>query len=116
MPIWTSSKGLMLRLLRDANAPLQMLTAARILHCPHCDLMARRTGAVRPVQVSRSKDIGHTIAIDACHWKRNRDGREAIIVNIIDKVSRFHVALVLKKGEPSELGNLTAMTTSKLSE
>ena len=103
------SKGLMLRLLHDANAPLEMLTAARIFHCPHCDLMARRTGAVRLVQVSRSKELGHTMSIDACHWKRNRDGREAIIVNIIDEASRFHVALVLKEGEPSELGNLTAM-------
>ena len=51
--------------------------------------MARRTGAVRLVQVSRSKELGHTISIDACHWKRNRDGREAIIVNIIDEASRF---------------------------
>ena len=59
--------------------------------------------------MSRSKELGHTISIDACHWKRNRDGREAIIVNIIDEASRFHVALVLKEGEPSELGNLTAM-------
>ena len=103
------SKGLMLRLLRDANAPLEMLAAARNSHCPHRDLMNRRTGAVRLVQVSRSKELGHTISIDACHWKRNRDGREAIIVNIIDEASRFHVALVLKDGEPSELGNLTAM-------
>ena len=54
------------------------------------------------------KELGH-ISIDACHCKRNRDGREAIIVNIIDEASRFHVALVLKEGEPSELGNLTAM-------
>ena len=54
------SKGLMLRLLRDANAPLEMLTAARNFRCLHCDLMARRTGAVRPVQVSRSTDLGHT--------------------------------------------------------
>ena len=73
------------------------------------DLVARRAGAVRPVQVSRSKELGHIIAIDACHWKRNRDGREAIIVNIIDEAPRFHVAFVLKEGEPSELGNLTAM-------
>ena len=71
--------------------------------------MTRRTGAVRPVQASRSKELVHTISIDSCHWKRNRDGREAIIVNIIDEASRFHVALVLKEGEPSELGNLTAM-------
>ena len=92
------SKGLMLRLLRDANAPAEMLTVARISHCHHCDLMTRRTGAVRPVRVSRSKELGHTISIDACHWPRNRDGREAIIVNIIDEASRFHVALVLKKG------------------
>ena len=99
----------MLRPLRDANAPVEMFTAARNFHGPHCDLMARRTGAVRPVQVSPSKGLGHTISIDACHWKRNRDGREAIIVNIIDEASRFHVALVLKEGEPSELGNLTAM-------
>ena len=61
--------------------------------------MARRTGAVRPVQVSRGKEHGHTISIDARHWKRNRDGREAIIVNIIDEASRFHVALVLKEGD-----------------
>ena len=101
------SRGLMLRLLRDANAPPEMLTVARYFHCPHCDLMSRRIGAVRPVQVSRSKEIGHTISIDACHWKRNRDGREAIIVNIIDVAARFHVALVLKEGD--ELGNLTAM-------
>ena len=47
------SKGLMLRLLRDANAPPEMLTVARDFHCSHCDLMTRRTGAVRPVQVSR---------------------------------------------------------------
>ena len=99
----------MLRLLRDANAPPEMFTAARKFHCPHCDLVARRTGAVRPVQVSRSKELDHTIPIDVCHWKRNRDGREAIIVNIIDEASRFHVALVLKEGEPSELGNLTAI-------
>ena len=71
--------------------------------------MARRTGVVRLEQVSRSKELGHTISIDACHWKRNRDGREAIIVNIIDEASRFHVALVLKEADPSELGNLTAM-------
>ena len=45
------SKGLMLRLLRGANAPPEMITAARKFHCLHCDLMARRTGAVRPVQV-----------------------------------------------------------------
>ena len=103
------SKGLMLRLLRDANAPPEMLTAARNFHCPHCDLMARWTGAVRPVQVSRSKELGHTISIDVCDWKRNRDGREAIIVNTIDEASRFRVALVLNEGEPPELGNLTAM-------
>ena len=103
------SKGLMLRLLHDAKALLEMLIAARNFHCPHCDLMARRTGAVRPVQVSRSKELGHTISIDACHWKRNRDGREAIIMNIIDEASGFHVALVLTEGEPSDLGNLTAM-------
>ena len=103
------SKCLMLRLLRDANAPPEMITTTRNFHCPHCDLMARRTGAVRPVQVSRSNELGHTISIDARHWKRNRDGREGIIVNIIDEASRFHVALVLKEGEPSELGNLTAM-------
>ena len=77
----------MLRLLRDANAPLAMLAASRNVHCPHCDLMIRRTGAVR----------------------RNRDGRDAIIVNIVDEASRFHVALVLKGGEMSELENLTAM-------
>ena len=65
--------------------------------------MTRRTGAVQPVQVSRSKELGHTISIHACHWKRDRDGREAIIVNIIDEASRFHVALVLKEGELSEL-------------
>ena len=35
------SKGLMLRLLRDANAPVEMLTVARNFHCPHCDLMTR---------------------------------------------------------------------------
>ena len=86
-----ASKDLMLRLLRDANAPLEKLTAATKFHCLHCDLMARRTGAVRPVQVSRGKELGHTISIDACHWNRNRDGREAIIVNIIDEASRFHV-------------------------
>ena len=100
------SRGLMLRLLRDANAPPEMLTVARDVHCPHCDLMSRRTGAVRPVQVSRGKEIGH-ISIQLCHWKRNRDGREAIIVNIIDEASRFNVAVVLKEGD--DLGNLTAM-------
>ena len=61
----------------------------------------------RPVQVSRSKELGHTITIDARHWKRNRDGREAIIVNIIDDALMFHVALVLEEG--NELGNLTTM-------
>ena len=30
-------------------------------------------------------------------------------MNIIDEASRFHVALVLKETEPSELGNLTAV-------
>ena len=100
------SKGLMLRLLRDANAPPEMLPVARDFHCPHCDLMTRRTGAVRPVQVSRSEELGHIISIDASHWKRNRDGREATIVNMIDEASRFHIALVLKEGD--ELGNLTA--------
>ena len=54
--------------------------------------MAGRTGAVRPVQVSRSKELGHTISIDPWHWKRNRDGREATVVDIIDEASRFHVA------------------------
>ena len=29
------SKGLMLRLLRDANAPPEMITAARNFHCHH---------------------------------------------------------------------------------
>ena len=29
------SKGLMLRLLRDANAPPDMITVARVFHCPH---------------------------------------------------------------------------------
>ena len=100
------SKGLMLRLLRDANAPLEMLPEILIVSA---DLMTRRTRAVRPVLVSRSKEPGHTNSIDACHWKRNCVGREAIIVNIIGEASRFHVALVFKEGEPSELGNLTAM-------
>ena len=67
------SKGLMLRLLRDANAPPEMLTVVREFHCTHCDLMTRRTGSVRPVQVSRNKELGQTISSDACHWKRNRD-------------------------------------------
>ena len=100
------SKGLMLRLFRHATPPPEMLAVARDFHCLHCDLMTRRTGAVRLVQVSRSKELGDTISIDACHWKRNRDEREAIIVNIIGEASRFHVALVLKEGE--ELENLTA--------
>ena len=100
--------GLLLRLLRDANAPPGMLAASKNFHCPHCDLVARRTGAVRLVQVSRRKELGHTISL-ASHWKRNRDGCEAVIVNIIDEASRFHAALVPKEDEPSELGNLTAM-------
>ena len=58
--------------------------------------------------MSRSKELGLTISIDACHWKRNRDGREATIMNITDEASRFHVALVLKESKPSELANLTA--------
>ena len=64
------SKCVMLRLFRDANAPRGMIIVARDFHCHHCDLMTRRTGAVRPV----SKELGHTISIDACHWKRKRDG------------------------------------------
>ena len=88
------------RLLHDANAPPEMLPVARAFHCPNCDLMTQRTGAVRPVQVSRTKELGHTISVDACR-------REAIIVNIIDDASRFHVALVLNEGD--ELGNLTAI-------
>ena len=103
------SKGLALRLFVDASAPTEMLTVDRNVHCHHCDLMTRRTGAARLVQVSRSKELGHTISIDACHWKRNRVGREAMIVNIIDETSRFHVACVLKESESSELGNWTAM-------
>ena len=83
-----------------------MIAVARVFLCPQCDLMDRRTGAVRPVQFSRSKELGHTISIDACHWKRNRDGREAIIVHIIDETSGFHVARVFKEGD--ELGNLRA--------
>ena len=89
----------MLHLLRDAHAPPEMVTSARDFHCSRCDLMTRRTGAVRPCQVSRSKELGHTISFGACHWKRNRDGREAIIANIIDEASRLHVAVVLKQGE-----------------
>ena len=92
------SKGLMLRLFRGADAPPEIVAVARVFHCPHCDLLTRRTGAVRPI-VSRSKELGHTKSVDACHWKRNRDGREALIVNIIDEASRFHVALVLKEGD-----------------
>ena len=72
-------------------------------------------GSCKYLFFSRSKELGHTISIDACHWKRNRGGREAIIVNIIDEASRFHVALVLKEGEPSELGNLTAIEAVLLS-
>ena len=83
-----------------------MIAVARVFHCHHCGLMTRRTGAVRPAQVSRSKELGHHISIDACHRKRNRNGREATIVNIIDEASRFQVALALKEGD--ELGNLTA--------
>ena len=49
------SKGLMLRLFRDTNAPPEMIAVARVFHCPQCDLMTRRTRAVRPVQVSRIK-------------------------------------------------------------
>ena len=49
------SKGLMLRLLRDANALPEMITVATYFHCPHCDLESRRTGAVQPVEVSRSR-------------------------------------------------------------
>ena len=59
------------------------------------------------MQGSRSKELGHIISIDACHRRRIRDRREAIIVNIIDEASMFHVALVLKEGD--ELRNLTAM-------
>ena len=70
------SKERMLRLFRDANAPPEMIAVARFFHCAHCDLMTRRTGAVRVVQVSRGKELGHTISIDACHWRRHRDGRE----------------------------------------
>ena len=92
-------KCLTLRLLRDANTPPEMITSARDFQCSHCDLMTRRTGEVRPCQVSRSKELGHIISIGACHWKGNRHGREAIIVNIINESSRFHVALVLKEGE-----------------
>ena len=59
-----------------------------------------------PVQVSRSEELGHTISVDACNWRRNRDGREVIIVKIIDEGLTFHVPLVLKEGD--ELGRLTA--------
>ena len=53
-----------------------------------------------------ARNLDTPCSIGACHWKRNRVGREAIITNIIDEASRFHVALVLKEGD--ELGNLTA--------
>ena len=48
----------MLRLLRDANIPPEMIAVAKVFHCHHCDLMTRRSRAVRPVQVSRNKELG----------------------------------------------------------
>ena len=47
MPIWEHpSKGLMLRLLRDANSPLEMLIAARNASSP-LKLVTRRTPLVQ---------------------------------------------------------------------
>ena len=63
--------------------------------------MTRRTGAVQHVQMSRSKELGHTMSVDACHWERNRHKREAIIMNIIDEAWRFQ--------KKEQLGNPTTM-------
>ena len=100
-------KGLMLRLLRDANAPLEMLTAARHFHV---------TTVIWWLDGQEQSDLSKCLVarnlatpFQLMRVTGNRDGREAIIVNIINEASRFHVALVRKKIEPSELGNLTAM-------
>ena len=77
-------KGLMLRLLRDANVPPKMITAARNFHCPHCDLMAtaaqtafvradaRKT--LRMAQYARSRELRNPMVGQLVRYFRRSKG------------------------------------------
>ena len=96
------SNDIMLRMLRDAKAPQEIIEAARKFQCTFCRTRGRSIPR-RPAAPPKVTEKWHTVSVDTFWWhsphKDKGQSREhAVGVSFLDEATDFHVAAILRTG------------------
>ena len=100
------SQEIMLRTLRDAQAPADVLEAARKYECPHCRIRGRMTPR-RPSAPTRIMEKWHTVSVDTFWWQsphreKGNPVSHGVGISFLDEATDFHVAVFIRTGSKKQ--------------
>ena len=96
------SSEIMLRTLRDAQAPADVLEAARKFECPHCRIRGRMLPR-RPSAPVKVTEKWHTVSVDTFwrqspHRVQGNPVSHGVGISFLDEATDFHVAVFVRTG------------------
>ena len=100
---------LLVQILKEAKAPDSVIELAKKLECPLCARYVR-TSPARPANPFRSRELGHTVAMDFS-YHTTPDRTKLMVLHFIDEASKYHTAKIIREGKVnnySDLGNCDA--------
>ena len=102
---------LLVQILKEAKAPDSVIEIAKKLECPLCARYVR-TSPARPANPFRSRELGHTVAMDFS-YHTTPDRTKLVVLHFVDEASKYHTAK--KSSEKAELIiTLTLETVTRL--
>lgn len=108
-------KDSFLRLLRDAGASQQVLSAAQRFQCSEC-LRRGRKAPTRPSVIPKVYEKWQCVSIDTFWWKTPRealqDGSKPSYfmgLSMMDEATDFHTAVIIKTGDDAPTARLSGV-------
>ena len=102
-----------LRLLRDAGASQEVMSAAAKFRCPDC-LRRGRKAPTRPSVIPKVYDKWQCVSIDTFWWKTPREALQEgekpsffMGLSMMDEATDFHTAVIIKTGDDTPTARLS---------
>ena len=89
------SNKLLQRILREADAPRDVIAMAGELRCSLCHRF-RQIEPARPSTTVHARQFNETLCIDMA-YHNIKDDRKALVIHFVDEASRFHITNVVKE-------------------
>ena len=105
------SQEVMMRTLRDAQAPADVLEVARKYECPHCRIRGR-TLPKRPSAPVKVTEKWHTVSVDTFWWQsphrvQGNPVSHGVGISFLDEATDYHAAVFIRTGSKKQ-GSINA--------